>query len=876
MKRKPLFTIACLLLLGGLLPAAGFAAAPQPTSDLLLPYFEVDTAGPGITTLLGVGNALDRPVDVSITLHTNWGLPVWETTLRFQADEVKTFNLRDWLLGDFPGADPGAAELAHIQAALAGQASPADGLYYGSSVANDRAVGYVVLRTQGDRPDALWGDFFAVDVPQDFAQGDNLVDIDPAKECGSGLCRRHALRFLSGGAFDGGTQLVVWTPRQIQPSPAEPLLAADQLAVEASVYDEPGRRVEERVLLALPVAKIAVADLGLAPSFGWLDLVTETESYIGVDYSAENRYALSLRATCLPIVVPEGPRIRIKKYTNGDDADTAPGPSIAVGGVVTWEYEVTNTGGVALAEVTVTDDKGVAVSCPETALAPGESMTCVGHGVAAACQYRNVGTAVGRTAEGEEVGDYDPSHYVGTQQASIAIVKSTNGQDANDAQGPKIEVGRPVAWTYVVTNNGAVRLTDVWVSDDDPGVAVSCPQAELQPGESMTCTASGVAKLGQYRNVGTARGKPPCGPAVADDDPSHYFGEGPPDPGIKIEKLTNGQDADSAPGPTIPVGAPVTWQYVVTNTGGVTASNLSVTDDQGVAVSCPKTTLQPGESMTCTGHGVAQSCQYRNLGTVTGKTPTGTNLTASDPSHYFGQHHAAIRIVKSTNGQDANSAPGPTIAVGAPVLWSYVVANTGDVALTGVVVSDDQGVAVSCPKTTLQPGESMTCTGNGVAVAGQYRNVGTARGTPPCGAAVADDDPSHYYAPPPPLPGGEGCTPGYWKNHEDSWPPTGYSTGQTVQSVFGQASNYPTLGSATLHQALSFQGGSTLEGAAGNLLRAAVAALLDSAHPGVDYPRTTASVIGDVNAALASHDRDTMLGLASALDRDNNLGCPLN
>jgi len=39
---------------------------------------------------------------------------------------------------------------------------------------------------------------------------------------------------------------------------------------------------------------------------------------------------------------------------------------------------------------------------------------------------------------------------------------------------------------------------------------------------------------------------------------------------------------------------------------------------------------------------------------------------------------------------------------------------------------------------------------------------------------------------------------------------------------------------------------------------------------------TTADVIADVNAALASGDRQTMLDLAGELDADNNLGCPLN
>ncbi len=60
------------------------------------------------------------------------------------------------------------------------------------------------------------------------------------------------------------------------------------------------------------------------------------------------------------------------------------------------------------------------------------------------------------------------------------------------------------------------------------------------------------------------------------------------------------------------------------------------------------------------------------------------------------------------------------------------------------------------------------------------------------------------------------------------------------------------------------------------MLRAAVAALLNSAHPDVDYPRSTSDVIAAVNAALASNNRATMLNLASDLDRDNSLGCPLN
>jgi len=130
--------------------------------------------------------------------------------------------------------------------------------------------------------------------------------------------------------------------------------------------------------------------------------------------------------------------------------------------------------------------------------------------------------------------------------------------------------------------------------------------------------------------------------------------------------------------------------------------------------------------------------------------------------------------------------------------------------------------------------------------------------------------------PPPPTNGDQGCTPGYWKNHTGSWSGTGYAPGQTVASVFSAASGFPSLAGESLLQALQGGGGPGTTGAAQILLRAGVAALLNASSPGVDYPRTAADVIAAVDAALASNSRDAMLALASELDADNNLGCPLS
>jgi hypothetical protein len=120
---------------------------------------------------------------------------------------------------------------------------------------------------------------------------------------------------------------------------------------------------------------------------------------------------------------------------------------------------------------------------------------------------------------------------------------------------------------------------------------------------------------------------------------------------------------------------------------------------------------------------------------------------------------------------------------------------------------------------------------------------------------------------------GQGCTPGYWRNHLGAWAPTGYSPGQTVGSVFANASPYAAN---TLNQAIRFGGGPGVSGAKMILLRAAVASLLNAAHPDVAFGSSVGDVIAAVNAALGSNDRPTMLALASELDTANNQGCPLD
>ncbi len=440
----------------------------------------------------------------------------------------------------------------------------------------------------------------------------------------------------------------------------------------------------------------------------------------------------------------ETPSITLQKSTNGVDADTTPGPYVPIGGRVSWTYLITNTGNVPLFW-TITDDRGVPIACPRLGfIAPGGTINCFSNGIAEPGQYANIAEVRGTSPSGQVVTATDPSHYFGVAGA-IELEKLINGQDVVAPPGPFIPVGAQIVWTYRVTNTGNSPLTDVTV-EDLRGVVVSCPQDALLAGETMDCTASDTAIAEEYTDIAVARGTTPDGSGVQDVDASHYFGA---EPGVNIEKSTNGLDADDPPGPFIPAGGAVTWQYVVTNSGNTALSDVAIVDDRGVVVSCPQTTLAVGAQMTCSASGLAVEGQYVNTATVTATDANGEDVTSSESSHSFG-FVSGIDVEKSTNGDDADDAPGVVIPVGDQVTWTYAVTTAGNVAVRQVVLVDDQGVVPTFTggdvdgDSQLDPTETWTYEATGTAQAGQYRNVATVTGLDVLERAVQDSDPSHH------------------------------------------------------------------------------------------------------------------------------------
>jgi len=260
----------------------------------------------------------------------------------------------------------------------------------------------------------------------------------------------------------------------------------------------------------------------------------------------------------------------------------------------------------------------------------------------------------------------------------ISIQKSANTTS--------LSYGGYVEYNYLVMNNGNNTIWGVVVWDDKLGVV--CTINNLSVGENFTCNKT-IYLNESTTNIATVSGWiDACTGICAETNLtiSVYH------PLISLNKTANVT--------IVNYGESVEYTYNITNTGDVPLSNVSVTDDKCSPVNCPKTSLNPGESMIC-------SCitnlteNTTNIATATGTAPNGQVVSASDKETVIVIVNPAIKIIKHANASVVN--------YGESVEYTYNITNTGDVPLSNVSVTDDKCSPVNCPKTSLNPGESMIC-----------------------------------------------------------------------------------------------------------------------------------------------------------------------
>jgi uncharacterized repeat protein (TIGR01451 family) len=330
------------------------------------------------------------------------------------------------------------------------------------------------------------------------------------------------------------------------------------------------------------------------------------------------------------------------------------------------------------------------------------------------------------------------------------------------------------------------------------------------------------------------------------------------------------------------VGDPVNYTFEICNVGDAPVNRGSVTDTLlGDLTAFFPATLAPDACATVVRtRTVAAGDPDPLVNTVTavynagsGDFATSDTATATDSTELF---QPSVEVTK-------NCTPDP-VEVGGVVTCTIVVTDTSsddapplvngtiEDSLTGNLLAAGNTAVVSSTCTASLPdpvgppqGTCTIVTQRTVLASdpSQLCNTVTVNYNPTGFPNNITDEATDCVVVKPPR-GGEGCTPGFWKqeHHFDSW--VGFAPTDSFEAVFGVS----VPGSPTLLDALNSGGGGI-----NALMRHAVAALLNASNPDVDSDFTVAEVIALVQEAIETGDIERIKDILAAA---NEQGCPLN
>ena len=384
---------------------------------------------------------------------------------------------------------------------------------------------------------------------------------------------------------------------------------------------------------------------------------------------------------------------------------------VHAGTSVQWTITVKNTGDVALSHVTVTDsdapdcDTVIELLAANTTAAP---ITCTAWIIE---DTTNVATATGTDTLDKSVGPVSDSASVDVIAPGLSITKSVDQ--------PVVLSGTIVEWRIAVTNTGDVDLTNVVVSDPNasecdtviPMLAANTAAPLITCSQQIDEATTNVATVSGIDPLQKPVGAPPA-TAVVDVI----------SPALSITK--------SVDKPVVLSGTEVTWKIVVTNTGDVTLTNVTVTDPNATGCATVIPSLSAGassEAITC-------------LATITQDITNTATVTASDTLEKpVGPASASASVDVIAPGLGiTKTVDKAQVAPGEQVTYTVTVSNTGDVLLSNVVLKDPTVSTCNKPIGDLAVGASVTVTCI-AAITVDTVNVATATGTDPLGNPLTKD-----------------------------------------------------------------------------------------------------------------------------------------
>ena len=135
------------------------------------------------------------------------------------------------------------------------------------------------------------------------------------------------------------------------------------------------------------------------------------------------------------------------------------------------------------------------------------------------------------------------------------------------------------------------------------------------------------------------------------------------------------------------VGDVINYEFDVANTGNVTMTAISITDNQVPSVTCPQTSLIPSETMVCSAsYTVTQADvdagSVTNNASASGTPPSGSPVT--ELSSVTVDSNAVPSIAFEKRAISSNFS-----MVGDILSYEFDVENTGPVTLSNIVISDN-------------------------------------------------------------------------------------------------------------------------------------------------------------------------------------------
>jgi uncharacterized repeat protein (TIGR01451 family) len=369
-----------------------------------------------------------------------------------------------------------------------------------------------------------------------------------------------------------------------------------------------------------------------------------------------------------------------------------------IGDTITYTYRITNTGTVTLYTITLADDRLGPISVVSTTLMPGQSTEVTRSIVVAESHLpgpiTNTATVTGINILSETTTATDTVIVPVTYTTRITVDKL-----ATPSAGLPANIGDTITYTYRITNTGTVTLSSITLTDDRLGPIAVSPST-LAPGQSTEVTRTIVVTEshlpGPITNMATVTGTNLLSENdVATDTvsvPITYT------TGISLEKT-----ASTA---TATIDEVIVYTYRLTNTGTVSLTNITLTDDKlGPITSL--LSLPPGATTVLTSYTVVQSdftawpqSLLANTATVTGTDFTPAVVTDTDTVTVTLVYTPEIRLLKTVN--DAVVAPDQIIT------YTYYITNTGNVTLTNITLTDDRLGPITLTITTLSPNGGAT------------------------------------------------------------------------------------------------------------------------------------------------------------------------